>query len=91
MKKSKDPIPDTDDREELAKFWDTHSIADYLDELQPVKAKVSQNFTSEIRVSLDPDTIKGLGEIGAKKHMNPVILARTWITDLVNKELKHTA
>ncbi|EKD68267.1 MAG: hypothetical protein ACD_48C00002G0001, partial [uncultured bacterium] len=38
-KRQKDPIPDTDDREVIAEFWDTHSIADYLDELTVVDPK----------------------------------------------------
>jgi len=34
MKKHK--LPHFKTREEEAKFWDTHSMTDYLDELEPV-------------------------------------------------------
>ncbi|HLB60789.1 MAG TPA: hypothetical protein VJL83_04260 [Patescibacteria group bacterium] len=90
--KLKDPIPDTNDREKLAEFWDTHSIADYMDELTLVDPKhvyVAPNL-SEIVLSLDPETSSKLMKVGRKKRIDPITLARQWITDLVNKELKHS-
>ena len=34
QKKSR--IPDFKSRQEMAEWWDTHEVADYLDELKPV-------------------------------------------------------
>jgi len=35
----RDPIPETDNVEVLSEFWDTHSVADYWDEFQPVEVE----------------------------------------------------
>ena len=92
-KKRKDPIPDNDNMQELAEFWDTHSIADYTNELTLVRSKdvyVSSHL-SEIVLSLGPETSRKLMKIGRKKRIDPIVLARQWITDLVNKESQYSS
>jgi predicted glycoside hydrolase/deacetylase ChbG (UPF0249 family) len=57
MTKSQKPsrrIPDFATREEEAEWWDTHSITDYLDELEPVQVRFAKNLSSPIAVRLDP-------------------------------------
>jgi hypothetical protein len=41
---NRDPIPKGGSREALAEFWDTHSLADYRDELQPLQVHFSEQM-----------------------------------------------
>ena len=40
-------IPDFATREEEAKFWDTHDISDYWDEMKPVKARFAKKLSAK--------------------------------------------
>ncbi len=79
-RKTKDPMPGKNaTRQELAEFWDTHSVADYLDELKPVKVNFSKNLKHEVRITLDSNEMKKLDEKANKKKTNIVSLARELI------------
>jgi hypothetical protein len=47
-------IPHFASREEEAQWWDTPDIADYQDELQPVRARFAKNLSQGITIRLDP-------------------------------------
>lgn len=81
QRKTKDPIPENVSREELAKFWDTHSFADYWDDLKPVKVEVAKNLQHEVRIRLDSDSIKKLDEKAQKRGIRFDTLAKNWILE----------
>ncbi len=55
--KNGDPIPGQfDSIESAADFWDTHSLADYEDQIHQVEIKVCTH--RQRRVTLDPDVYK---------------------------------
>lgn len=70
----KDPIPEDVSREELAKFWDTHSIADYWDELKPANVKFSKNLKSVYKnvvvVKLDSRLSKAIEKVAKDKGVD---------------------
>jgi len=72
----RDPIPENPSREELAHFWDTHSIADYWDELKPVKVKVAKNLSKIISIRLDDQTFNKLQKEAQKRKVGPTTFAR---------------
>ena len=74
-------IPNFKDREEEAKFWETHSITDYLDEFQPVQAKFAKNLSEGITIRFDQPTLNKIREIAHDKGIGPTTLARMWIMD----------
>ena len=41
-------LPDTQSREELAHFWDTHSFTDYLNDLEPARARISEDVIAPL-------------------------------------------
>jgi hypothetical protein len=49
-------IPDMDSIEELAKFWDTHDLTDFEDELEEVRETVFE-LGSEEAVTIRTNTI----------------------------------
>jgi hypothetical protein len=49
----KPPIPKTDSIEELARFWDTHDLTDYLDELPEVASPFRRSDVVPVRLSAE--------------------------------------
>jgi hypothetical protein len=76
-------IPAFTSIEEEAAFWDTHSIADFEDELTVitdvrfVKARPKKGLT----VRLEPETLAALSERAREKGVAPSTLARQWIME----------
>lgn len=90
-KQHKDSIPQDVSREELARFWDTHSIADYWDELKPVEMKFAKNLSEGITIRFDPKTLQTLREQADRKGIGATTLIRMWILEHLNRsEQKQT-
>lgn len=80
--KRRDPMPGKSaTRAELAKFWDTHSIADYLDELKPVRVRVAKNLSNGITIRFDEHTLQTLRNKAHAKGIGPTTLARMWVLE----------
>lgn len=78
----RDPLPGKEvSREELAQFWDTHSIADYMDILKPVRVRVAKNLSEGITIRFAPEILTKLRTLGQKKGVGPTTLARMWIME----------
>jgi hypothetical protein len=79
--KHPDPLPDEfKSYEEAAEFWDTHSITDYEESIEPVEVDVDiQRRHFEIEV--DEDTFLALRE-AARRERKP-------IKELASEILKH--
>ena len=54
-------IPQTDSIEELARFWDTHDLTDFEDQLEEVTEPVFERIT--VRVHLQPKEFEAVKEI----------------------------
>lgn len=74
-------IPQFRTRDEEAKFWETYSIADFADELKPVKARFAKNLSEGITIRFDKQTLNKIRVIASKKGIGPTTLARMWILD----------
>lgn len=78
--KQKDPIPGKEaSRSEVADFWDTHSMADYWDELKPVKVRFAKNLSEGITIRFDSKTLNILRKKAQEKGIGPTTLVRTWV------------
>ncbi len=73
----KDPIPKDVSRIELARFWDTHSIADYMDELKPVQVR----FAKTITIRLDDKTLMNIRQTANEKGIGPTTFIRMVLKD----------
>ena len=80
-KQKVDPIPDFTNYQEEAEFWDTHSLADYQDQLKRVDVQFGKNLTEGITVRFDPQTLDKLRTEAQKKGLGPTTLARMWILE----------
>ena len=74
-------IPEFKNREEEAKFWDTHSIADYMDEMRPARVHVAKNLSAGLTIQFDPETVTKLRQRAQKRGLGPTQLARMWILE----------
>src|SRR6266478_944315 len=76
MKKSK--LPRTDSIQELAKFWDTHDLADFEDELEEVAEPVFVRNTP-IKVLFDSREAEAVQQIAQTKGVSREELIRAWV------------
>ena len=58
----REPIPEFASREEEARFWDTHDMADYWDEFKPVKVRFAKNLSEGLHIRrMSP--VKGVNRV----------------------------
>lgn len=76
-------IPEKMSRKQLADFWDSHSVADYWDDLTPVQVKFSNRLSRSFTVRFDPQTAKKLEQ----KARNLGVGATTLIRMVTKREL----
>lgn len=79
MKNKTSRIPEFKNREEEAKFFETHSIADFRNEFESVKVRFAKNLSEGIHVRLDPKTLEKLRREAHEQGIGPTTLVRMWI------------
>ena len=80
-------IPTFSSRDEEAMFWETHSIADFEDELTPITAHFAKNLSEGITIRFDKSTLSEIRTIAHKKGVGPTTLARMWILEHLNQAI----
>lgn len=87
-RRSRDPLPGprATDRE-VADFWDTHSAADYWDELVPAKIEERPAPREVITLRLDPRAAHALRVLARRRGVSYTALAREWISERLREEL----
>ncbi|HBL51838.1 MAG: hypothetical protein A3D24_03750 [Candidatus Blackburnbacteria bacterium RIFCSPHIGHO2_02_FULL_39_13] len=83
MKKRKSRIPKFNNYEEEAKFWDTHSFADYWDEFEEVDLVVDLHKPKDetLVLRLQKEAKDKLNRVAKKKGVTASSLARMWLTE----------
>ena len=79
-------IPEFASREEEARFWDTHDVTDYLDELKPIKVRFAKNLSEGITIRFDPETMRELRTQAQDKGIGPTTLIRMWVKERIQDE-----
>lgn len=79
-------IPDFTSREEEAAWWDSHSIVDYLDELEPVRLKFAKNLSSPIAVRLDASDRAQLTKLASDQGVGTSTLIRMWVKERLKQQ-----
>ena len=82
-KSTKRPIAKFKTREEEAKFWQSHDLADYWDEFRPVRVRFAKklSLSEGITIRLDHKTLSALRSRAEKNGIGPTTLARMWIME----------
>ena len=86
VKRARDPMPDEfASREEVAEFWDTHDITDYLDELKPIEVRFSDKINHGVIVTFESDTFKEICELATDRNLSPDALIHLWIVECLKE------
>ncbi len=86
MTQTKKQIPNFKNREQEAKFFDTHDMAEYQHEFKTVKARFARSLSEGITIRFDKPTLKKLREKAHEKGIGPTTLARMWIMDQLRQQ-----
>jgi predicted DNA binding CopG/RHH family protein len=79
-------IPKFKSLEEERKFWNTHSITEFMDELKPAKIEFAKPKKKLVSVRLDTNQIQSLKAIALHKGLGYLSLMRFWIQERLSKE-----
>lgn len=75
-------IPHTDSIEELAKFWDTHDLTDFEDELEEIHEPIFERHQEEtVTIRLPLEDAKAVERIARSRGTGPAALIREWILE----------
>ena len=83
-------IPKFKTREDEARFWNTHSIADYKNELKKINVEVAKPLKMTFTVRLDSETIRKLDQVAREKGLGPRTLARMWLLEKLKEGVRKT-
>ncbi len=73
--------------EEEAKFWDTHSFADFADNYKEVKSdRISDKKDTVITVKVPSATKKALYIVAKRSNVAPSTLIRMWTSERLEEE-----
>jgi hypothetical protein len=75
--------------EEIADFWDTHSLADYWDQTHEVEFEV--RATRRHRVTLDPDIYARLEAQAHARGVAPETLVNRWLAERLQEHPSQAA
>ena len=76
-------LPQTDSIQELAKFWDTHDVTEFEDELEEVTDRVFKR-DSGITVHLETDVAEAVREMARSRGLPDSELIREWVLERIH-------
>ena len=78
MKKQK--LPRTDSIEEMARFWDTHDLTAFEDELEEIHEPVFERDTA-LTIHLQPEEAKAVKKMAASQGVPDTDLIYQWVRE----------
>ncbi len=69
--------------DEIADFWDTHSLADYWEQTHEVEFEVRAKRRR--RITLDPDIYVSIESCAAARGLLPETLVNLWLAERLQK------
>ncbi len=75
-------LPNTDSVEELAKFWDSHDLTDFEEDLEEAAKPVFVRAKGRsLSIELQPGEASQLSRIARSKGVNESTLLRQWVVE----------
>ena len=74
-------IPETDSIEELAKFWDTHDLTEFEDQLEVITEPVFQRQVETVAVPLQSQEIQAVRRIAESQGVDHITLIQRWVLE----------
>ena len=63
-------IPDMSDYDQIAEFWETHSLADYWDQTEPAEFEISPDARRRYLVAVDPDVLRRIQRVARTRGLS---------------------
>ena len=80
-------LPQTDSIRELAKFWDTHDLTDFEEQLEEVtEAIFERQADTELKTHLHPQEAETVKRIAESKGVVQEALIREWVLEKLHEE-----
>jgi hypothetical protein len=76
--------------EEMADFWDTHSLTDYEDEIYPVEMTVDP-AARRTWVGIEPELLAELRRIAYERRISTQTLVNLWLSERITQLKTQTA
>jgi len=76
-------VPETDSIQELARFWDTHDLTDFEDQLEEVKGTMFERQTV-IPLNLKSAEAKAVRKIAKTKGLADSELIHEWVREKIH-------
>ena len=81
-------IPDTDSIEELARFWDSHDLTDFEEQLEEVRTPVFvRGKQAALAITLKPKEVQALRRIARSEGVTDTTLVREWVREKLRATL----
>jgi predicted DNA binding CopG/RHH family protein len=75
-------MPHTDSIAELARFWDTHDLTDFEDELEEVPESIFERRTEEtVTIHLPTAEVEAVKRMAEAKGVGHTALIREWVLE----------
>ena len=75
-------IPHTDSIAELARFWDTHDLTDFEDELEEVHESIFERHAEEtVTIHLPTAEVEAVKRLAKAKGVGHTALIREWVRE----------
>jgi len=82
-------IPNFKSDEEVAEFWDTHSLTDFEDELEEAKDVVFvRPHRQVVSIRLDRKYVQILKTLATERGIGYSPLVRMWVIERIKKEME---
>ena len=75
-------LPQTDSIQELARFWDTHDLTNFEEELEEVAEPVFERATT-VTLRLESDEAEAVRRIATSKGVADADMIRQWVLEKI--------
>lgn len=72
-------LPNTDSVEEMARFWDRHTLTDFEDQLEEVAEPLFERRPTTLVLHLEPREAEAVTQIARNRGIERSELAREWV------------
>lgn len=63
-------IPEMSNYEDVAEFWDTHSLADYWEQTEPADFEIDPDARRRYLVALDPELLQRVQKLAQSRGLS---------------------
>lgn len=77
----KKKLPDFETAEAEAAFWEGHSAAPYLDQMETVEFEVARPRKKQISIRFDPDVLTQVQKMAAARGVPYQTLIQLWVAE----------